>query len=119
MLVSISVTLAHNLHPAADGCTRRGLRQKLKDWYAESDVQSHRLVLATGKTMANQYEPWYFGVAFAFCFKFCTSMPDAPAFINRPRHRRAQGAPRIELPAWVRLMSRRVEAQLKRDWLLN
>ena len=55
MLASISVTLGRNLHLAADGRSLRGLRQKLKDWYAESDVQSHRLVLSTGKTVANQY----------------------------------------------------------------
>ena len=46
-------------------------------------------------------------------------MPDAPAFLGRPRHRRSADAPRIELPAWVRLISRRVEQQLKRDWLLG
>ena len=69
--------------------------------------------------MANQYEPWYFGVAFAFCFKFCTGMPDAPAFMQAKRHRRTEDAPRVEFPAWVKLMSRRVEQQLKRDWLLG
>ena len=69
--------------------------------------------------MIDQFEPWYFGVAFAFCFKFCTGMPDAPAFLGRPRHRRPADAPRVELPAWVRLISRRVEQQLKRDWLLG
>ena len=83
------------------------------------DVHNHRLVAGIGNTMANQYEPWYFGVAFAFCFKFCTGMPDAPSFLGKPRHRRPAGAPRVELPAWVRLISRRVEQQLKRDWLLG
>ena len=66
--------------------------------------------------MMDQFEPWYFGVAFAFIFKYCTGMPDMPEFMRRPRHRRVQGAPRVELPLWVRVMSRRVESQLSRDW---
>ena len=76
-------------------------------------------VLSTGSTMIDQFEPWYFGIAFAFCFKYCTGMPDMPAFAKRPRHRRKPDAPRIELALWVRIMARRVESQLRRDWLLQ
>eukprot|EP00959_Pyramimonas_sp_CCMP1952_P234414 4898272-Pyramimonas_sp.AAC.1 len=36
--------------------------------------------------------------------------------MKRPRHRRGNDAPRVELPLWVRIMSRRVESQLCRDW---
>eukprot|EP00959_Pyramimonas_sp_CCMP1952_P197146 4122876-Pyramimonas_sp.AAC.1 len=75
-----------------------------------------RLRVCTGNTMMDQFEPWYFGVAFAFIFKYCTGMPDMPAFLKRPRHRRSEEAPRVELPLWVRIMSRRVESQLSRDW---
>ena len=35
-------------------------------------------VVATGNQMMNQFVPWYFGVAFAFCFKYCIGMPDMP-----------------------------------------
>ena len=46
-------------------------------------------------------------------------MPDLPAFAQRSRHRRPPEAPRVELPLWVKAISRRVEAQLKRDWMLG
>ena len=66
--------------------------------------------------MIDQFEPWYFGVAFPFIFKYCTGMPDMPAWTKAPRYRRVQDASRVEAESWVRLMSRRVEAQLSRDW---
>ena len=47
-----------------------------------------RYVVQTGNIIMDQFQPWYFGVAFAFCFKYCTGMPDMPAFAKRPRHRR-------------------------------
>ena len=102
-----------------DGQTRRRMLTALKAICDPRDVKNHRLVVATGSSMLNQYEPWYFGVAFAFCFKFCTGMPDAPEWIDKPRHRRVGDAPRIELDHWVKVISRRVEQQLKRDWLLG
>ena len=66
--------------------------------------------------MVDQFQPWFFGVAFAFLFKFCTGMPDLPQFAEKERFRRAGDAPRIEAPLWVRAMARRVEAQVSRDW---
>ena len=75
-----------------------------------------RIACATGNSMIDQFEPWYFGIAFAFLFKYCTGMPDMPAFSKQPRYRRPPEAPRIEPGLWVRVMSRRVEAQLARDW---
>ena len=66
--------------------------------------------------MLDQFVPWYFGVAFAFLFKYCTGMPDMPEWSPQARHRRSHDAPRIDLPLWVRAMSRRVESQLHRDW---
>ena len=66
-------------------------------------------VVATGSQMMNQFVPCYFGVAFAFCFKYCIGMPDMPDFAKNVRHRRKGYAPRIELPLWVRTISRRVE----------
>ena len=75
-----------------------------------------RLRVATGNVMLDQFEPWYFGVAFAFLFKYCTCMPDMPAFMKKPRYRRFEDAPRIETNLWVKVMARRVEAQINRDW---
>ena len=69
--------------------------------------------------MQPQFQPWYFGAAFAFLFKFCTGMPDMPAWARVSRHRRGDDAPRVELPLWVRTMTRRVEQHLKRDWLFG
>ena len=42
-----------------------------------------------------------------------------PSWSKIPRHRRPGDAPRVELAEWVRLISRRVEQQLRRDWLLG
>ena len=83
------------------------------------DVGVLRYVLSTGSAMMDQFEPWYLGVAFAFCFAYCAGMPD----VGRPgalrRHRRQEGHPEVPLPVWVRVMTRRVEQQLRRDWLLG
>ena len=38
-----------------------------------------------------------------------------PKFTLRPRHRRTDDAPRIEAGAWVKAMSRRIEASVSRD----
>ena len=66
--------------------------------------------------MVDQFEPWYSGVAFAFIFKYCTGMPDMPEWSKKDRYRREENAPRVELFDWVRIMARRVEGQLARDW---
>ena len=42
-------------------------------------------------------------------------MPDPPAFMRRPRHRRTDDAPRVEISDWVRIMARRCEASLQND----
>jgi len=73
-------------------------------------------VIVTGNKMLDQFEPWYFGVAFAFVFKYCTGMPDWPEFMKKRRYRRHAQAPWVDFDMWVRIMGRRVEAQLARDW---
>ena len=78
-----------------------------------------RVALITGNQLFDQFEPWYFGVAYAFTFKFCTGMPDMPVFSPKPRYRRTETAPRLEASEWIKATSRRAEAQLKRDWLLG
>ena len=77
---------------------------------------SDKFVMTTGSAMLDQFQPWYFGVAYAFLFKYCTGMPDMPEWSTRPRYRRPDDAPRVPTSLWVRVMSRRVEAQLARDW---
>ena len=46
-----------------------------------------RMVVATGNVMIDQFKPWYFGVAFAFLFKYCTGMPDMQEFAEEKRYR--------------------------------
>ena len=75
-----------------------------------------RLVVSPGTEMMSQFVPWFFGAAFPFCFKFGTGMPDMPEWSATSRHRRGAEAPRVELPLWTRIMTRRVESQLRRDW---
>eukprot|EP00959_Pyramimonas_sp_CCMP1952_P179750 3758538-Pyramimonas_sp.AAC.1 len=60
----------------------------------EKNERVDRLRVCTGNTMMDQFEPWYFGVAFAFVLKYCTGMPDMPAFLKRPRYRCSEEAPR-------------------------
>ena len=53
---------------------------------------------------------------FPFIFSSCTAMPDPPAFMRRPRHRRKDDAPRVEIIDWTLIMARRCEASLQKDW---
>jgi hypothetical protein len=82
-------------------------------------VQMRRFVMSTGNVMRDQFKPWYFGIAFAFCFKYCAGLPDMPVWSAAPRCRRKEDVPRVELPLWAKLISRRAEQHLKRDWLLG
>jgi hypothetical protein len=75
--------------------------------------------VTTGSELLDQTKPFYFGVAFGFCYKFCTGMPDPPVFADHLRFRRGKDAPRIELGPWMRVQARRVESQLRRDWMLR
>lgn len=77
-------------------------------------VQQFKVI--TGNNMVDQFQPWYFGVAFAFLFKYCTGMPDMPSYLEKQRYRRPEQAPRIEMSLWARVMARRAEAQISRDW---
>jgi len=97
----------------------RATRQRMQDIHQGGDVGCQRYVMSSGSIMQPQFQPWYFGIAFAFLFKFCTGMPDMPEWSSHPRHRQDKDAPRVDLALWVRLITRRVEQQLKRDWLLG
>ena len=82
----------------------------------EGGRKVERLAVITGNQLIDQFQPWYFGIAFAFLFKYCIGMPDMPQWSRKPRYRRNTDAPRIETNRWVQVMSRRVEAQISRDW---
>ena len=75
--------------------------------------QLDRIQFATRQAFVDQFQPWYFGVAFAFLFKYCAGMPDPPQWSKEGRWR---CDPHVSLASWARAMARRVEAQLNRDW---
>ena len=102
-----------------DTQTESAARARLEHFGDAGSARLHRFIMSTGNAMENQFEPWYFGVAFAFAFKFCTGMPDMPSWSKHPRHRRQGDAPQVDFAVWVKLMTRRVEQQLRRDWLLG
>lgn len=102
----------------------RATRQTCRTCYSGSELHYGpgivpQYAVQTGNVLVEQFEPWYFGVAFAFAFKFCTGMPDMPPFAKHPRHRRTADAPNVFVPLWVRLMAGRVEQQIRRDWHLS
>ena len=74
------------------------------------------LVIHTGNRLLDQFESWYFALAFAFLFPYGSAMPDPPKWSTKARHRRPADAPRVELETWMRCMARRCEAQINRDW---
>ena len=73
-------------------------------------------VMYPGRRMMNQFEPWFVGVAFPFCFKCGVRVPFMPEWTDNARHRRGPAAPRVELAMWSRIMTRRVESQFRREW---
>ena len=97
----------------------RSKRVDLAELLTANKAHLHQFIMSTGSGMMNQFEPWYFGVAFAFCFKYCTGMPDMPKWSKHPRQRRHEGDPEVDLATWVKTISRRPELQLKNNWLLG
>ena len=81
-----------------------------------SSLEETTLTIHTGNRLLDQFESWYFALAFAFLFPYGSAMPDPPTWSAKARHRRPEDAPRIELSAWMRCMARRCEAQINRDW---
>ena len=72
-----------------------------------------------GNAMIDQLFHWYFGIVFAFIFTYNAGFPDMPKHARHPRHRRTDDAPRNETGAWVKAMSRRIEASVSRDSLFG
>ena len=84
-----------------------------------SKIRCQRMEVRTGNVMIDQFVPWYFSVAFSFIFTYQCGMPDMPAFAKQPRYRRSDAAPRIDTDEWVRVMSRRIEASVARDYFFG
>ena len=81
------------------------------------------LEVRTGNQFVDQFEPWYFAVAFPFCFKYGTAGPDVTNTVRHqddedaPRRRRGNpAAPDVKIHAWAAAMARRAESQFQRDW---
>ena len=79
----------------------------------------NRYVAGISNGLMDQFEPWYFGVAFAFCFKYCTGMPDMRIFDKVKRHRRKEDAPVVDLQLWTKIITRRCEKALSNSWDLG
>ena len=58
------------------------------------------------KPVCGQFQPWYFAVAFPFCFKYGTACPNVTNTVRQQeeiprRHdRNAEGAPGVKIHAW-------------------
>ena len=92
------------------------LVSKLQNLVPGEERDKKELTLTTGNEMIDQFEPWYFAIAFAFCFNSCMACPDLE---RKNRYRRQEDAPRVGINRWVEIIARRVEAQFKRDWMLT
>ena len=53
---------------------------------------------------------------FLVLFTCCRGFSDMLSFMKRPRYRRKSEEPRVEVPLWVRIMSRRVESSVSHAW---
>ena len=95
------------------------LVQRLAD-KNDSALQGSRgkqeLVESTGNKMLSQFEPWFFAVAFAFCFNALLACPDLE---GKPKYRRAPEAPSLRIERWCEVIARRIETQFQRDWGLT
>ena len=79
------------------------------------------LEVRTGNEFVDQFQPWYFAVAFPFCFKYGTACPDVTNTARQQedvprRHDRNAEAPAVKIHAWGAAMARRAESQFQRDW---
>ena len=119
--LACSSTVFANLHfvTSEDDVFSKSHKQTLVELLTRNEAYLHQFIVATGSGMMNQFEPWYFGVAFAFCFKFCSGMPDLPSWSKHPKHRRHAEDPEVDLSTWVHTISRRPELQLKHNWQLG
>ena len=86
-----------------------------------SEKKAETLEVRTGNVLIDQFQPRYFAMAFAFCFKYGTACPDVFNTASKEpstsrRQQKDSGAPTVDIHDWAAIMSRRVEAQFRRDW---
>ena len=84
-----------------------------------ADQIVERIGVNTGNDLIDQFDPIYWGTAFAFTCSYSGGFPDMLAFCHKPLCRRPGSAPRIETAEWVRAMSRRIEASLSQDYTVG
>eukprot|EP00435_Cladocopium_sp_Y103_P055193 s336_g18.t1 len=77
------------------------------------------VTLYTGTKLLDQFQPLYFALAFPFVFPYGIGLPDVPKWSKRERFRRDAEDPYVELNTWVKVMARRIEAQVSRDWVFG
>jgi len=102
--------VSHNHKGASGSGSSRAPIDAPKQKFAKTKrcKEKAELIIPTGSVMMDQFQPWYFGVAFSFVFKFGVGMPDMQQFLEKKRHRRPEDAPRVEVAQWVQIMARRV-----------
>ena len=100
----------------------RSLEEEQKRTHVQAEERSaETFVVRTGNTLIDQFQPRYFAIAFAFCFKYGTACPDVvntTAQDQRKSRRQIRDpqSPMVDIHAWAASMGRRVEAQFRRDW---
>ena len=99
-----------------------GLEEEQKRTHVQAEERSaETFVVRTGNTLLDQFQPRYFAIAFAFCFKYGTACPDVVNTTAQDRQKsrrqiRDPQSPMVDIHAWAASMGRRVEAQFRRDW---
>ena len=56
-------------------------------WFTQ-EASYQVLTITSRNSFLDQFEPWYFGFAFAYVFRFGASMPDPPCWSEKQRHQR-------------------------------
>ena len=114
---------ANQLELAALEETRQALMTE-PEKKAEAAAAQH-IEVRTGNQFLDQFQPYYFAIAFPFCFKHSTACPDV---VDTTKHRIQQldplprrqagnrNAPHVDIQDWAAGMARRVETQFRRDW---
>ena len=49
---------------------------KLQNRSPGEESDKKEFTITTGNAMIDQFEPWYFSIAFALCFNSCMACPD-------------------------------------------
>ena len=107
----------------ANAVTVAALRNLIDDAASKQKEQKAvpTIEVRTGNIMVDQFQPMYFGVAFVFCFKYCTGCPDVAnttqtEILGDRRHAADPGAPHVNIHEWAAAMMRRAETQFRREW---